>query len=989
MRIYYNDTSLDVQPGDQSYQFREVMGDNLVSLEFSLVDYTDIPIGAYILIDGERYTLYDLPAFTKINERQYDYVLTFHAPQKELERYKFRNMIDGRLKQTITARPEEFLQHIVDNLNARDPEHGWQVGNTIESAEKTASFSHNTIREALDSVAELFGTEWAINGKTIELRKTEYAKGNPLPLAYGRGNGFKSGVSRNLGDEKAIDVLYVQGGNRNIDSQTYTYSKDGDIYHADSLRLPRDRHGWYYPPTDESGLGEFDFNDLPSREDAMEFQTDADGFAVQRRTTVNNGYEESLDLADIYPHYEHTVTRLITDDADKHFYSVEADSPVDYTADNVIAGEQMTMWFQSGMLQGKEFDISKYTHGEGGKGVFEIVPQEVDGIIMPDAPSGYIPTAEDTRFSVLHMRLPEEYVNKAEEEMLLNALSYLYKHSEVDIQFQGTIDGIWAKRNWDDIKTRIGLGYYVMFTDNKFAKDGKRMRILAIKTAINNPHSPELTLGNTTTAQGVSSEIRRIAQNEAYMEKVNADTIAFARRSFRDNKETMTMLQEAFRGGYSEAVSPVTIQTIMALIGDESLQFEFLDKETITTKDGYVTHADVINYTPYFDNGRLIVGQRQILRHRSYTNKDLRTAITSSSATLQFPYWRILSPESGYITLPPDSADKSYYLYVLVSKEALNDERIGRIYEGGTFELRDEPYAERESDTFRLLVGTLNSEYNGERSFAPVFGQTSILGNRLNTDVIRSNDGRMSIDLINGIIQGVFNFVDGLITGQILMGDDSEHPFAGLGGEYALWAGKTNAGVPVFSVFPEGWVTISDNEGRQVLWTAQDGILHLDGKYTSIKEMSADNALISNATVAKLTSSTSKLFDSQGISYMGVYHYRNEYIDSDGDTHYIDVNRCGNIVSISGHISGADVSNNLFFPLNEGYRPHSHAIIHTIHGTDIDSTRSFVIYSSGNTGASTMGSKDWSLIQGAYIADMKRDNIPPETDFHVSHPGIH
>ena len=92
---------------DSSYRFREIMGDNTVVLNFSLTYFVDFPIGCRILYENETYTMLEIPNVTKANERQYDYTLTFYNPAKQLSRYKFRNMVDGRLNFTLTAQPFE------------------------------------------------------------------------------------------------------------------------------------------------------------------------------------------------------------------------------------------------------------------------------------------------------------------------------------------------------------------------------------------------------------------------------------------------------------------------------------------------------------------------------------------------------------------------------------------------------------------------------------------------------------------------------------------------------------------------------------------------------------------------------------------------------------------------------------------------------------------------------------------------------------------
>lgn len=615
MRIYWNITEngvtrevyRDVVIADSSYHFQEVMGDNNVVLNFSLVEYIDFPVGARIMFNGEWFTLLEIGNVTKINERQYDYTLTFESAQKELSRYKFRNMEDGRLAFTLTAQPQEFILHIVRNISARTGVE-WHVGDCLVSAEKTQSFSHNSILDALNSVAQLFDTEWEINSqtRTINLRKVEYFKTSPLRLAYGKGNGFISGVSRQKGQETAVDVLWVEGGDRNIDSHSYTYQKtiNGQVQtlHANKLRLPKGLQFFYLPPANDTEKGTLlvDTSTAEGRRlrdsglyaeingryahQAMIVYTDEDGFGVSRRQQdwVNNGYEDSVELTDIYPSKKLQVDIAELEgyyENDPEIYSnrfwniyckTEDGSPIpDYNA-YMIGGQDVTIVFNTGMLAGKEFNL----HNLGTEATpkcydpvtkcVKIQPTAIDGIVMPDLPlknrykqdmrdkdgvygTGYVPVVND-EFAIFHVALPQQYIDEAEKELLLNACQYLYKHSQVEVEFSGTVDGIWAKNKWEQIRSYFHLGGYIKFTDNALCRDGKDMRIISIKTYLTNPHAPEVTLSNSSVSQSISSELKKISQNQVYVKQKiydsNLSQIRFSERSFFAVENTMSEMND-------------------------------------------------------------------------------------------------------------------------------------------------------------------------------------------------------------------------------------------------------------------------------------------------------------------------------------------------------------------------------------------------------------------------------------------------------------
>ena len=66
----------------------------------------------------------------------------------------------------------------------------------------------------------------------------------------------------------------------------------------------------------------------------------------------------------------------------------------------------MTLIFQSGMLAGKEFDV-KYKHDERR---FEIVPQEYDGVTMPNETFKPKSGENGDTYAIFGIMLPSDYI---------------------------------------------------------------------------------------------------------------------------------------------------------------------------------------------------------------------------------------------------------------------------------------------------------------------------------------------------------------------------------------------------------------------------------------------------------------------------------------------------------------------------------------------------------------------------------------------------
>ena len=312
--------SLEVQETENSYRYRAIMSKPQLVLRFSLPAFIEIPVGAWVEYMGQTFTLNDPENIKKQGTRNIEYTMTMGTDEDLMGLYKMRNSVDHRLKYPMCATPREFIQEIVANLNERSGG-GWSVGTCIESTEKTIEFNHSYIDDALQNIADTFGTEWEIVNKAISLRKVEYFKNDPLPLSYGKGNGFVPGVGRSSqSDEKPIKRLYVQGGDRNIDRSKYG-SKE--------LLLPKNQTLIY--------------------QDRI-YKTDNDGYYIERIDEISDAVkEDSLDLSEIYPSRIGSVSGVVEVDAEKNFYDIiDASIPNTLNYENyLIEGETMTIIFQS------------------------------------------------------------------------------------------------------------------------------------------------------------------------------------------------------------------------------------------------------------------------------------------------------------------------------------------------------------------------------------------------------------------------------------------------------------------------------------------------------------------------------------------------------------------------------------------------------------------------------------------------------------------
>lgn len=708
MKIYFNNKEIDILVDTSSYRYLGIQNAHSLNLYFSSEEYIDIPVGAYCIYQGYTFYLMDPNDFKKNSSREYAYTLVMYDIGSTLGKYKCRDIVSKRLKFDYTAKPKEHLQMLVDNMNMRDT--GWSVGECIEADEKLIAYNHTFCDEALRSIADTFKTEWEIDGKTktIHLRKVEYNKDAPLPLEYGKDKGFKPGLGRsNSENSRPVSILYVQGGSQNIDPTKYKSSE---------LLLPKSQRLVYEGRT---------------------YVTDTDGLYIKRSDKIlSTVQEDSLDCSNIYPKRVGKVSDVIVSDADKNFYDfIDNSIPDDLNfEDYLIAGETMTVIFQDKMLAGKEFEV-KYVHKER---KFQITPQEIDGQVMPN--EIYKPILEN-KYAVFGIQLPEAYIcnNSTKEgaswDMFREAARYLYENEDPKFTFKGEMDGIWSKKRWLSIGGKIRLGGYILFKDPQFIPEGIKIRITSIKEYVHRPYSPIIELSNVTVGTSVSSELNKIEENEVITDKNFKESIQFTKRRFRDAKETIAMLNEALLH-FSGSISPISVQTMSLLVGDESLQFRFVNNKT--------NPVQVEHLVTYDNTQKILTAPGGILQHMTLGID----SVSSSHKVSEYKFWNM----ERYIS-PVLTETVGYYLYAKVSKSDST----------GSFLLsKNAIKLEGESGYYHLLVGVLNSEFEEERSFVELYGFTEILPGRITTDRVVSSDGQNFLDFVNNAFRvgNDANFLD-------------------------------------------------------------------------------------------------------------------------------------------------------------------------------------------------------------------------------------
>lgn len=884
---------LNIKVDDSSYRYEEIMGSCMVYLEFALTQHVEIEPGSYVIFEGKQYVLYTREGVSIKHGRNFEYKITFEGPQTRFKKYVFYNYIDGRVKFDMIGEPIDFLTHIVANLNQREP-NTWNLGSYITDVpQQLISFNHNKMEDALNMVCQAFDTEWEVvthsgGGYAINLKKVEYNQGSPLALSYGKNQGFKPGVGRlNYGEYGQVEKVFMEGSDRNVAVSNYGNST---LHFPKDFAFSIDEDGKFSYTIDGSTHTQSGFNSAS----ALEFVTDEYGASVRLADSPASCNEVSLDLTSIYPSRTGTVTDVyylyknkymtyaelteeFPDLTDDDWLNIQVDIVDSTIADETVGDgtlvykpfandDPLVVIFQSGQLRGREFNatfvkeaLTKTIPGEGSAedevvvlrpaNRFELVRASADGYDMPNATFRPNAASGSDTYIVTNCEMPDQYIcdfehfEGAELDALREACKFIRENKDPQFSFKGEVDNLYVVRNWGAVGDKLKLGGYISFQHDDIQPEAISARITAIKTYVNSPYSPQITLSNEMVKGGMSSTIAKLSGQEAHIEEAARGARRFSKRSFRDAKETIDMLQGAL-DYFSGGINPITVETMSLLVGDESLQFKFFEDRTCAV-------ALVNPPIAYDPDTHTVVGAQCAIQHMTLGLKDIKP---STARTVdEYLRWSMIEYESAPITgideQGNDLSATAYYVYAKVDAQNSVEDGVNHIT--GTFEIsptkkgmRDE-YIENptsgQNSYYYLLVGILNSEYDGDRSFAPMYGFTEVLPGQITTDVIRSASGTSYFDLANNQFKlgDRLQFVNGQLT---LKGTIVQSAAGEATAELGVWRGQWTSGTDYA-------------KGDEVWWQASDGTI---GTYRYINESQSTASSSNNPSHTNYWTPTSK-----------------------------------------------------------------------------------------------------------------------------------
>lgn len=469
-----------------------LMGDYYIELPFSLLTPLDFPLGSYITYKGRKFEIMSevYPDFDN-KTGGYKYTLQFQAQQNHMKNF-ICFWLGGDNPEAVfhnTTDLASFGALIVANMNKALGGNNWQMGSVnVEHPEtnKLVSFNGDTCWNALSSIAETFDVEWWTeeNGSIVTLH---FGK-----LNFGTPETFKRGeVVKNIPAQKGDDSeygtrFYVFGSTRNL-TKEYGQSEQGGVTnHVSEIRLR-----------------------LPDGQQYID---------ARPGLTKNEIKEVVVFFDDIYPKNTETVTSVETIDrtiiegqTDKAYVMVCNNTP--FLPSDVIEGETLGAHFTSGDLIGWDFELAliddngdnidpaTWKPEDGFNKKFEIIAQvETSGEsqqIIPNEnmrPRGRDDDRGPDTFVLTGVKLPQQRIDEAEQELLNAGTSYAAKHSSDTTVYDCETNPVYCTHN----EKNYEAGQAVRLMGPQFGTDGRLSRIQGYEKKLYNEYIATYTVGDNT-----------------------------------------------------------------------------------------------------------------------------------------------------------------------------------------------------------------------------------------------------------------------------------------------------------------------------------------------------------------------------------------------------------------------------------------------------------------------------------------------------------
>jgi hypothetical protein len=459
-------------PDGSSTHHEEVGGDDYLSVSLDSQECVTLELNDWTVWEGRKFWCVETYTPKQTGRRKWTYSVKLYGAASLIKQALMLNTEDSPVF-SYTATAREHVALVVKNLNRwMGGITDWKVGKVEATGNIVVDYSGGLYgNDALKKIADEAGTEWWIEGMTVNVCRCE--RGDEVTLGYG--NGLLS-IERDSADNvKFFTRLFPIGSSRNIDAEKYGSSR---------LLLPS--RATYVERNTELGIVEH-------------FEQTAFQDIYPRRTgEVSSVRKETKKGDDGKPFDIYYFT-----DGGMNF------DPNEYE----IGGLVKRVTFQTGQLAGLGND-------EDGEHYFEVnynsATREFELItIWPydddtQVPGGVLePKAGDT-YILWNVRMPDEYYPIAEEEYATAVEKYMDEHCLDRSVYKCSTDYVTLKKRG----VVPCMGQRVRLESDRFFASGYReSRITVVDQKLARPTEADIEISDVlsqTTQSRMADEIENV-----------------------------------------------------------------------------------------------------------------------------------------------------------------------------------------------------------------------------------------------------------------------------------------------------------------------------------------------------------------------------------------------------------------------------------------------------------------------------------------------
>lgn len=459
-------------PDSSSTHHEEVGGDDYLSVSLDSQECVTLELNDWTVWEGRKFWCVETYTPKQTGRRKWTYSVKLYGAASLIKQALMLNTEDSPVF-SYTATAREHVVLVVKNLNRwMGGITDWKVGKVEATGNIVVDYSEGLYgNDALKKIADEAGTEWWIEGMTVNVCRCE--RGDEVTLGYG--NGLLS-IERDSADNvKFFTRLFPIGSSRNIDAEKYGSSR---------LLLPS--RATYVERNTELGIVEH-------------FEQTAFQEIYPRRTgKVSSVRKETKKGDDGKPFDIYYFT-----DGEMNF------DPNEYE----IGGLVKRVTFQTGQLAGLGND-------ENGEHYFEVnynsATREFELItIWPydddtQVPGGVLePKAGDT-YILWNVRMPDEYYPIAEEEYATAVEKYMDEHCLDRSVYKCSTDYVTLKKRG----VVPCMGQRVRLESDRFFASGYReSRVTVVDQKLERPTEADIEISDVlsqTTQSRMADEIENV-----------------------------------------------------------------------------------------------------------------------------------------------------------------------------------------------------------------------------------------------------------------------------------------------------------------------------------------------------------------------------------------------------------------------------------------------------------------------------------------------